>query len=149
MRVFAFSSSNLTNIWAGVGAHLWAVSEVQAINPSIATKASRLPVGAFGILYCVELHSFTVPFVIRSRPDPAQIVENVWPEPWKLPFQIVPLGTPNRHVSSRSLAEHLPGIRASERQWNHIFHVEPLTAFVASEIDDGDWHVLFEKLADL
>jgi hypothetical protein len=118
------------------------------MNSSIASKAKKLPIGAFGLLYCAQTSVFTVPFVIRSRPDPNQTIHNVWPEPWKLPFQIVPLGTPHRQVSVRTLTDRLPRFRASSKQWNHVFHVEPLTAFAASEINDGDWHLLFEALAE-
>lgn len=31
LELFLFTSRNLTNIWAGIGAHLWAVSETSPI----------------------------------------------------------------------------------------------------------------------
>jgi hypothetical protein len=128
---------------------LWAVSEQQASNASIIGKARKLPVGAFGIFYCVETHSFTVPFVIRSRPDMDEAISNVWPERWRLPFQIVPLGTPRKRTSKNGLVSLLPGLRASGKNWHHYFHVEGTTVFAPSEIDEGDWHILFQELADL
>jgi hypothetical protein len=148
MQAYVFSSSNLTNIWAGVGARMWAVSETQAANPSIAGKAEKLPLGAFGLLYCVETQSFTVPFVVRSKPEPDTVVRNVWPEPWRLPFQIIPLGSPRRQLSKDDLNSRLPALAASGREWHHVFHVQGLTAFAASEIDDGDWQVVIQQLAD-
>jgi hypothetical protein len=148
MRVYVFSSTNLTNIWAGVGARLWAVSEAQAQNPSIAAKARDLPVGALGILYCVEKQSFTVPFVIRSKPDPNRVVSDIWPESWRLPFQIVPLGTPRRQMANEDLPSRLPGLRASGKGWHHVLHIQGLTAFAASEVGDADWQVFVEELAD-
>lgn len=148
MQVYVFSSNNVTNIWAGIGAHMWAVSEVQAANPSIAGKAQKLPLGAFGLIYCVETQSFTVPFVIRSRPESDVVIGNVWPEPCRLPFQIIPLGSPRKQISKDDLTAHLPALASSGRGWHQVFHVQGLTAFAASEIDDGDWEVLVQLLTD-
>lgn len=128
---------------------MWAVSESQATDLSIVGKARKLPVGAFGIFWCTETQSFTVPFVIRSPPDTNRTVSNVWPESWRLPFQIVPLGGPHRQLSKHDLKSRLPGLRTSGRDWTHVFHIQPTRVFAASEIDDGDWHLLFEALADV
>lgn len=76
--VYVFSSTNLTNIWAGIGAHRWAVAPRQGDNASIQTKAKNLPVGALGVLYCVEKHSFTPPFLVTSKPDMTALVADVW-----------------------------------------------------------------------
>ena len=54
MHLYIFSSSDLTNIWAGIGAGMWAVSETSASNPAAISRADNLPVGAFGMLYCVK-----------------------------------------------------------------------------------------------
>jgi hypothetical protein len=148
MKVYVFSSSNLTNIWAGIGARMWAVAETQAANPSIASRARNLPLGAFGMFWCVETQSLTVPFVTRSRPEPEVIVSNVWPEPWRLPFQILPLGSPRNQLSKDELTVRLPALAASGRGWHDVFHVSPSTVFAASDIDDRDWQVLIELLAD-
>ena len=59
MELFVFSSKNLTNIWAGIGARKWAVSQDQAANTGVTTKAKALRVGSLGILYCVETQSLT------------------------------------------------------------------------------------------
>jgi hypothetical protein len=71
MKLYSFASENLTNIWAGIGAGVWAVSESE--NPTFVkgriTKAARMPIGAVGILYCNETGSLTVPFVVYSRAD--------------------------------------------------------------------------------
>jgi hypothetical protein len=149
VQVYVFSSSNLTNIWAGVGARLWAVSETQAANASLATRSRDLPIGALGLLYCVETQAFTVPFLIRSKPDPVSVISDVWPERWRLPFHIVPLGTPRRRLPKDRLALELPGLSASGREWYHTFHIQGLTAFAASELDDRDWQVIIDRLADV
>jgi len=43
MQVYIFSSNSLTNIWAGIGARMWAVSETQANNLALAGRAQNLP----------------------------------------------------------------------------------------------------------
>jgi hypothetical protein len=148
MQLYIFSSSNLTNIWAGIGARMWAVSEMLASNPAAISRAEQLPLGAFGMLYCVEKQSFTVPFVVRSRPDIHAVVREVWPEPWRLPFQIIPLGSPRRQMSKDELGSRLPAFSRSGQPWTHTFHIQPATAFAPSEVDDGDWQVLVGALAD-
>src|SRR5882762_7944254 len=101
--VYVFSSENLTNVWAGVGAKLWAVSEAQGKNPSNITKSQKVKVGEFGIFYVGETKSFTTPFVIRSRPKDGASIENVWTHAWYLPFSIVPLGSPRVSIPAQQL----------------------------------------------
>ena len=77
--VFVFSSNNLTNIWAGVGAGLWAVAEQQKRKVGGAReKAQSLKIGSLGVLYCSKIKSFTTPFVVFSRPDLEGVIKNVW-----------------------------------------------------------------------
>ena len=68
MKLYSFASENLTNIWAGIGAGMWAVGESDnsAFVKGRVTKAARMPIGAFGT-YCNETGSLTVPFVIYSE----------------------------------------------------------------------------------
>jgi len=93
MEIFVFSSKNLTNIWAGIGARLWAVSQTEdsATAQRRETKAQNMKIGSFGILYCTDTHALTTPFVVYSKVDPHRVVENVWPEKSVLPFKIHPL----------------------------------------------------------
>ena len=64
MEIFVFASKNITNIWAGVGAHLWAVSQTRDATTAQGrkTKARRMKVGSFGIVYCNEMQALTTPF---------------------------------------------------------------------------------------
>src|ERR687892_819885 len=88
MDLFCFASKNLTNIWAGVGARMWAVAETSPADMKArVTKSKRMVVGSIGVLYCNETHSFTTPFLVYSLVDPDQVVEDVWPERWRLPFK--------------------------------------------------------------
>ena len=96
MDIFVFASKNLTNIWAGIGARLWAVSHRgdAVMELGRKTKSQNMRIGSFGILYCNETHALTTPFIVYSKPDLHLTVENVWPEKWVLPFRIFPLGSP-------------------------------------------------------
>ena len=46
MNIYAFPSRTRTNIWAGIGRGLWAVShsEFPSTNKGRATKAAKMPV---------------------------------------------------------------------------------------------------------
>ena len=88
IKIHVFASKSLTNIWAGIGARLWAVAESQAQMPGAKTKAAKVRVGALGLLYCSATQSVTTPFVITSHPDTSARVSNVWPEEWHFPFGI-------------------------------------------------------------
>lgn len=146
MNVYVFSSANLTNIWAGVGAHMWAISLGQSKNPSIQGKAKNLPIGGFGIFYCVEKKALTTPFIVRSKPDEKAIIVHIWPGEWALPFRIVPLGSPEKLLFIEKLVAKLPSL-SPEKHWDSLFHVSPITVFAPSRITDEDWAVIINELA--
>lgn len=146
MELFVFSSKNLTNIWAGVGARRWAVSAEQSDMPGARTKARGLRVGALGILYCVETQSLTTPFLVSSPPDEQATVRDVWPEEWYLPFGIYPLGSPYRQMGKADITQ-LPAVIASGRQWNNVILTQGQFAFQATMVGSEDWEVLFTRLA--
>ena len=150
MEIFVFSSKNLTNIWAGIGARLWAVSQTEdsATAQGRKTKAQNMTIGSLGILYCTETHALTTPFVVYSKVDPNRVVENVWPEKWVLPFKIHPLGSPERQLSSDETKKVLPIFtRSGETNFGKIFHVQAVTAFSPTAIEREDWEVLVSRLA--
>src|SRR5688572_25124512 len=105
MQLYAFSSSNLTNIWAGVGAGLWAVSKKVAENPGAITKARKMMIGSLGILYCSGTHEFTTPFVVKTIPQSDVVISHVWADEWGLPFDIAPLGSPSKRLSKNVVAK--------------------------------------------
>jgi hypothetical protein len=147
MNVYVFSSSNLTNIWAGIGARLWGVSAQQASMAATPTKAASMPVGALGLLYCVETQSFTTPFLVRTQPQQGTTISHVWPEPWQLPFGIVPLGSPNRQLHKDAVTRQLPTIVNGGGPWHHLLHIQPTTVFVPSVLSDADWTEFIQALA--
>jgi hypothetical protein len=147
VQVFTFSAANLTNIWAGVGARMWAVSPEQAANASIQGKARKFQVGSLGIFYCVLTKSVTTPFLVSSAPRFGHTVSNVWPESWELSFGIVPLGSPHKRLTVSSLGTKLPSL-AGGKQWTTLFTFQPVTVFAASQLQSEDWAVLVGELAD-
>lgn len=154
MDVFVFASSNLTNIWAGIGARLWAVSQTgnSTTTKGRRTKSQSMRVGSFGILYCSETHALTTPFIVYSKPNLEKIVGNVWPEKegWILPFRIFPLGNPNRQLSSEEAKRVLPIFRSSENpNFGNVFRFQGVTAFVPTKIGTDDWEVIIGRLADI
>lgn len=148
MEIFTFSASTLTNIWAGVGSRSWALSHEQAANSSIQGKARKFQVGSLGLFYCVENKSLTTPFVVASKPRFDEVVSHIWPEPWELPFGIIPLGTPHRQLPVSDLASKLPSLRGGGA-WSSLFHVTPITVFAASQLTAEDWAVLVSELASI
>jgi hypothetical protein len=147
MKLYSFASDNLTNIWAGIGAGMWAVGESD--NPTFVkgriTKAARMPGGAFGILYCNETQSLTVPFVVYSRADPGRTETEVWSKSWVLPFAIKPLGTPRRQLSRDRARETVPSL--TTKSFEKLFLVQGQFAFQAADVMDDDWAILIQELA--
>jgi len=150
MDIFVFSSKNLTNIWAGIGAKLWAVAEREQSASAMGRerKSQNMLVGSFGALYCVETHALTTPFIVYSKPDKERVIDNVWPEKWVLPFRIFPLGTPELQLKSDDAKKLLPVFkRTGETNFGNVFFVQAITAFSATKIDVTDWEILMERLA--
>jgi hypothetical protein len=151
VKIYGFASDSLTNIWAGIGAQRWAVG--LSTDPSYTkgrlTKAQKMPIGAFGILYCSETSSYTTPFVVYSRPRPDETITNIWSDPWVLPFGIKPLGNPDRSLTVQDMLTVIPNAKARgiTDPRKHFITVQGNFAFQHSEIEDADWAVLIEKLA--
>lgn len=148
MKLYSFASDNLTNIWAGIGAGMWAVGESE--DPTFVkgriTKAARMPIGAFGILYCNETGALTVPFVVYSKADAERTETEVWSKPWVLPFAIKPLGAPRRQLSRERAREVVPSL--ASKSFAKLFLVQGQFAFEAAEVTDDDWAVLIRELAN-
>lgn len=147
MKLYSFASENLTNIWAGIGAGLWAVgeSENSTFVKGRITKASRMPVGAFGILYCNETGSLTVPFVVYSKADVDRVETEVWSKAWVLPFAIKALGTPRRQIARDHAKQIIPSLK--DKSFEKLFLVQGQFAFQSTEVTDEDWAILIQELA--
>ena len=147
MKVFFFGSKSLTNIWAGIGSGLWAVSESKDTQARI-TKSLAMRVGSLGVLYCTEVHSFTTPFIVYSKPDPNKVVNDIWPEKWRLPFKIHPLGTPHRLLHMDKAKEILPILKSSNvSSVSAALNITGTTVFVPKDLTTKDWEIFIKYLA--
>lgn len=149
MKIYAFPSASLSNIWAGVGAGKWAVSKSDhdAVNKRRKTLAGEMPVGSFGILY-LSGQGLTVPFVVTSEPNYVDAESKVWPEDWYLSFDIKPLGNPSKIMSRADALAKLPSIaRNGLKTVDDLIFTKGVQTFVPSEIADDDWSALIKELA--
>jgi hypothetical protein len=57
MKLYSFASEDLTNIWAGIGAGMWAVGESDkpAFVKGRNTKAARMPIAHSGFFIVTTL----------------------------------------------------------------------------------------------
>ena len=149
MKIYAFPSAKLSNIWAAVGAGKWAVSKSdhEGVNTRRQNLGSDMPIGAFGILY-LSGRGLTTPFVVTSKPNLRDPERSVWPEEWHLAFDIRPLGDPSRIMSRKDAAAKLPSIvRRGLKDVDGLIYTKGVQTFVPSEIADDDWSVIIEELA--
>lgn len=146
MKVFVFTSDCLTNVWAAVGAQLWAVpkSKSDSSNKGRRTKAGKMPIRAFGLLYCSADKTFTTPFVVQAQAVDTSI-SHIWPGDWILPFVIRTLGTPHKRLSWADASSQMPSCVAGT-PLHKLLHVEPLTVFTGDEVTDADWSFLIKNL---
>ena len=153
MKLYVFVCKNLTNIWAGIGARLWAVSEAEApVMEGRKTRAAEIRIGQYGIIYCSDdnVKSLTTPFLFTSKPDLKGKVDDVWPERWSMPFGIHPLGSPRRLWNAHRAARELPFNATTGREnVASVFKAVGTAVFSPIEIGDDDWAMIIEKLGEI
>lgn len=152
MDLFCFSSRNEENIRRGCEARLWAVATVGGSQMQARiTKARRyLKVGSRGVLYCGPRHSFTVPFLVESTADPSAVVNDIWPEPWVLPFRIQPLGGPSKMLPAESAMLLWPCLHDKAHKHGGVtaaMNATGTTAFVPTQVSEEDWALILRDLA--
>lgn len=153
MELFCFASRNEKNIWLGVEHQMWAVATLLNIGSMAAraTKAEKyLYPGALGLLYCTPKHAFTTPFIVRSKADQTRVVTDVWPEPWRLPFKIEPLGDPSRMMSAEDAIRRWPVVRCRIGPKGGVsaaMNITGTTVFVPVTITPEDWAIICHDLA--
>jgi hypothetical protein len=115
------------------------------------TRAKEVSVGNFGIIYCSHDSSkaITTPFIFTSIPDENASEGFVWPEIWRMPFKIHPLGTPRREWNAHDAARTLPFNKGSGSiNVTSVFKAVGTAVFSPIEIGDEDWAMLLDRLAD-
>jgi hypothetical protein len=149
--LFIFPSKNVTNIWAGVGAGIWAISERDdSFIRGLQTRANdRMAIGSVGVLYCSQGQFFTTPFLVYSPPQGDIAVVDVWPDNWVLPFRIHTLGSPRKRLTLDEAKKLLPiFVSSGETNAAKVLRMAPTQAFVPTEISREDWQILLQRLAD-
>jgi hypothetical protein len=153
MKLYVFVSKNITNIWAGIGAGKWAVSDADpTVMQGRRTRALGVRAGQFGIIYCSQAgkKSLTTPFIISSRIRVDESIAEIWPEIWRMPFDIHPLGSPRKMWRARDAARELPFAQAlSTRNLSKIFKPIGTAVFSPIEIGDADWEMIMLRLSNL
>ncbi|MGU3354052.1 hypothetical protein ACLBWW_20190 [Bacillus sp. M5A3_1b] len=146
MKIYIFSSYNITNAWASVGGKKWAVkpSDKESINKGYKTKSENMLIGSFGMLYNSKKQEFTVPFVVKSKAK--DVTENeIWNGEFILPFEIIPLGDPSKVISKFDFEyilnkyEDIEGLRISGR-------LSPSHNFNSNTIKEEVWNDVLERL---
>ena len=153
IELFSFASRTIENIRRGVEAKRWAVATVsQSAMRGRMTKARKyLHVGDRGLLYNNPTHSFTTPFIVTSTADPYEVENDVWPEPWALPFSISPLGGPHKQLPNEVAVNRWPFLRHLMRDRGGVpaaMNLTGTTVFVPIEISEADWELILGDLAD-
>jgi hypothetical protein len=155
MDLFCFASRDVRNIEIGIEHQMWAVGTLmnQSTMAARITKAQRyMRPGAFGVLYCNPLHSFTTPFIVQSYADPVRVVTDIWPQPWRLPFKIKTLGSLSRRLHKDDAAKRWPTLKARLGERHNAggvsaaFNITGTTVFVPVDIDAVDWAAICEDL---
>ena len=153
--LFTFASNSLRNIELGVQHRLWAVSTLanqQSMASRIGRARNNLRPGAYGVLYCGPTHSFTTPFLVESFADPDRVVTEIWPEAWRLPFKIKPLGSPARQLHMSEAAERWPTLRERMKRVRAggvttAFNMTGAVVFSPVPITAEDWGIICHDLA--
>ncbi len=153
MKLYVFSCTTLTNIWAGIGSRTWAVSIVDSANTQARkTRAKNVRVGQYGIIFCTDdrLKALTTPFLITSEPDAERNVSNIWEDEWTMPFGIHPLGTPRKLWNGHDAMKALPfNKEAGNTHVGSVFKHMGTTVFSPIDIGEDDWAMIIEKLGDI
>jgi len=104
--------------------------------------------GSLGLLYCSEIHSFTTPFMVSSKPDTSKIITDVWPEHWQLSFRILPLGNPTRLVHKDKAKQEWRVLKNSgKNNITFVLNITATTVFIPSQIDPEDWEIILKDVA--
>lgn len=106
-----------------------------------------MKVGCAGVLYCNETHSFTTPFLVWTQPDPDREVTDVWPERWRLPFRIHPLGTPKQQLHMDEAKARWPMLKnLGAGGVSAAMNITGTTVFVPKEVSPDDWALILSTL---
>lgn len=149
MHLYPFSSDDEENVQRAFDAGVWAVRPWSSgpLEKARRTRASRMPIGAAGILYCKSTRSFLMPFIVRSRPDPDAKIDNLWSGEWVLPFSFWTLGDA-RHRISLDDAKRAWGFLHGCQNVSQQLPLSGAATFAGKRICVADWSSILVSLAD-
>lgn len=115
------------------------------------TRAASIKAGNYGLIYCSDEDSkaLTTPFIFLSAPDANGSENLVWPETWRMPFKIHPMGTPRREWNAHEAASTLPFNKGTgNTNVTSVFKAVGTAVFSPVEIGEEDWAIILHRLAD-
>ena len=146
MDIYVFSSTLITDIWAGIGAGLWAISPKTAERSDVKTKAANMAAGSVGVFYLSKPHYvLTTPFLVLAPPEDRQEKE-VWNGVWALPFKIHPLGSLRSTLQKTEFLSLLPTLNGHASDWDDLLNITATKSFVPASLTKQDWDVLIKHL---
>lgn len=146
LNVYCFTSVDMKNIWAGVGAQKWAVTQNSNMFKQHKTKGEKMPVGSFGIFYSKEDKVFTTPFVVKSKISEAE-EKDIWKEEYVFPFEIRTIGqpSPDKRISTDEMQDILVSCE-DNRDWGKVFFPGGRFDFVKSEVSNKVWEEIIKRI---
>jgi hypothetical protein len=86
---------------------------------------------------------------VYSQPDEHEVVEDIWPESWVLPFRIHPLGSPAKQLDKDEAMASIDVLKHSgTTNIGHALPLAPTSVFSPKPISSTDWAQLLAALAD-
>lgn len=112
---------------------------------------ANVRVGNYGVIYCSHesSKSLTTPFIFTSVPLANETEALVWPEAWRMPFSIHPLGTPRKQWKANEAAAKLPFNKGTgNSNIASVFKAVGTAVFSPPEIGEDDWSMIVGILGD-
>ncbi len=86
-----------------------------------------------------------MPFKVTSEVEWRK-EDKIWPEPWEMPFNIEPLGSPNHRLSLPDAYKVLDCLKG--KSLTDVFFLGGTCNFTPSQIPEEDWDIILEELAE-
>lgn len=146
INIYCFTSKDIKNIWAAVGAQKWAITPNSEMYKQHKTKGEKMNVGSFGIFYSTEEKVFTTPFVVKSKINDNEETD-IWKGDFVFPFEIRTIGEPllNKRIHISEMQQILKKCE-DDREWNRVFFPGGRFDFVKSEVSLDVWEEILKKL---
>lgn len=139
------SITKTRDVRAGFEAKKWAFRRTSDLT-------SAIKPGAIVIIYDKERRVLTMPFEVRSVPNPTEVVNDVWEQAFYQPVDIEPMGSPDsfmaveRFVSRSEFVSTYLSDRSPRANWaSALLPHQPASTV---DLPDSDFSMLMEALSD-